>query len=59
MSYQEKYTQKKIQIDNMLKKRLKFWDQKIKYTIPMNDILYVTTNTVKQKDCSCNELFCF
>ena len=31
------------------KKILKFWDQKIKYTIPMNDILYVTTNTVKQK----------
>ena len=31
------------------KKILKFWDQKIKYTIPMNDILYITTNTIKQK----------
>lgn len=31
------------------RKMIEFVDQKVKYTIPMNSILYVTTNTLKQK----------
>lgn len=31
------------------RKMVEFVDQKIKYTIPMNSILYVTTNKLKQK----------
>lgn len=45
-------------IKNQFKKRLPIViekalqainSKKIKYTIPMNDILYITTNTIKQK----------